>query len=60
MENNDDDDVVEQDSMVKRKGKDVINVQFFPCKVCGAKFPSYYFVHKHRKMWHENSDSDAN
>ena len=22
------------------------NVQFFPCKTCGAKFPSYYFVHK--------------
>jgi hypothetical protein len=29
-----------------------INVQFFPCKICGAKFPSYYFVHKHKKMWH--------
>ncbi len=33
-----------------------INVQFFPCKVCGAKFPSYYFVHKHKKLWHEDED----
>lgn len=30
-----------------------INVQFFPCKICGAKFPSYYFVHKHKKRWHK-------
>ncbi len=30
-----------------------INVQFFPCKLCGDKFPSYYFVHKHKKMWHK-------
>lgn len=29
-----------------------LNVQYFPCKSCGAKFPSYYFVHKHRKMCH--------
>ena len=29
-----------------------LNVQYFPCKLCGAKFPSYYFVHKHKKMWH--------
>ena len=40
-----------------------INVQFFPCKICGAKFPSYYFVHKHKKMWHADetvgSDSDV-
>lgn len=40
-----------------------INVQFFPCKICGAKFPSYYFVHKHKKMWHADetvgSDLDA-
>ena len=27
-----------------------LNVQYFPCKICGAKFPSYYFVHKHKKM----------
>ena len=30
-----------------------LNVQYFPCKICGAKFPSYYFVHKHKKMWHK-------
>ncbi|CAG0922717.1 unnamed protein product [Notodromas monacha] len=29
-----------------------LNVQYFPCKSCGAKFPSYYFVHKHRKTCH--------
>lgn len=33
------------------KTKD-LNVQFFPCKKCGSKFPSYYFVHKHRKVCH--------
>ena len=31
-----------------------LNVQYFPCKICGAKFPSYYFVHKHKKMWHRD------
>jgi hypothetical protein len=35
----------------KTKTKD-LNVQFFPCKKCGCKFPSYYFVHKHRKVCH--------
>lgn len=29
-----------------------MNVQYYPCKTCGCKFPSYYFVHKHRKMCH--------
>ena len=29
-----------------------LNVQFFPCKKCGCKFPSYYFVHKHKKTCH--------
>lgn len=29
-----------------------LNVQFFPCKKCGSKFPSYYFVHKHKKVCH--------
>lgn len=29
-----------------------MNVQYYPCKTCGSKFPSYYFVHKHRKMYH--------
>ena len=37
-----------------------INVQFFPCKICGAKFPSYYFVHKHKKIWHPESVSSPN
>ncbi|XP_043472215.1 protein kinase 4 [Leptopilina heterotoma] len=31
-----------------------LNVQYYPCKICGSKFPSYYFVHKHRKMCHSN------
>lgn len=31
-----------------------MNVQYYPCKTCGSKFPSYYFVHKHRKMCHVN------
>ena len=31
-----------------------LNVQYFPCKICGAKFPSYYFVHKHKKTWHKD------
>jgi hypothetical protein len=30
--------------------------QFFPCKICGAKFPSYYFVHKHKKLWHADEE----
>lgn len=29
-----------------------MNVQYYPCKTCGCKFPSYYFVHKHRKLCH--------
>lgn len=36
-----------------------INVQFFPCKICGAKFPSYYFVHKHKKLWHEGEEDPS-
>lgn len=31
-----------------------LNVQYYPCKICGCKFPSYYFVHKHRKLCHAN------
>lgn len=30
-----------------------MNVQYYPCKTCGSKFPSYYFVHKHRKLCHQ-------
>lgn len=33
-----------------------LNVQYYPCKICGSKFPSYYFVHKHRKLCHSNVD----
>ena len=36
-----------------------LNVQYFPCKICGAKFPSYYFVHKHKKMWHSDPGTQA-
>lgn len=34
-----------------------MNVQYYPCKTCGSKFPSYYFVHKHRKLCHSNEDN---
>ncbi|XP_075218341.1 uncharacterized protein LOC142323072 [Lycorma delicatula] len=34
-----------------------MNVQYYPCKTCGSKFPSYYFVHKHRKLCHPGEDS---
>ncbi|KAM3955764.1 uncharacterized protein ACR2FA_010320 [Aphomia sociella] len=27
-------------------------LHYYPCKTCGSKFPSYYFVHKHRKRCH--------
>ncbi|XP_069357053.1 uncharacterized protein [Maniola hyperantus] len=27
-------------------------LHYYPCKTCGSKFPSYYFVHKHRKSCH--------
>ncbi|XP_024867410.1 RE1-silencing transcription factor [Temnothorax curvispinosus] len=33
-----------------------LNVQYYPCKICGCKFPSYYFVHKHRKLCHANDE----
>ncbi|XP_073994013.1 uncharacterized protein [Rhodnius prolixus] len=39
-----------------------MNVQYYPCKTCGSKFPSYYFVHKHRKLCHKidiNTDKDV-
>jgi hypothetical protein len=36
-----------------------MNVQYYPCKTCGSKFPSYYFVHKHRKMCHANEESES-
>lgn len=34
-----------------------MNVQYYPCKSCGSKFPSYYFVHKHRKLCHANEEN---
>lgn len=36
-----------------------MNVQYYPCKTCGCKFPSYYFVHKHRKMCHPEIATDG-
>ncbi|XP_043520636.1 uncharacterized protein LOC122534243 [Frieseomelitta varia] len=35
-----------------------LNVQYYPCKICGCKFPSYYFVHKHRKLCHANATEE--
>lgn len=37
-----------------------MNVQYYPCKYCGCKFPSYYFVHKHRKLCHPEVDGEGN
>lgn len=34
-----------------------MNVQYYPCKTCGSKFPSYYFVHKHRKLCHADEEN---
>ncbi|KAK4287765.1 hypothetical protein Pmani_039170 [Petrolisthes manimaculis] len=34
-----------------------LNVQYFPCKTCGSKFPSYYFVHKHRRLCHQEEEA---
>lgn len=34
-----------------------MNVQYYPCKTCGSKFPSYYFVHKHRKSCHAEENN---
>lgn len=42
----------------KCKKKTETNLQCYTCKTCGSKFPSYYFVHKHRKLHHsETRDS---
>lgn len=52
---------VNETSTVKRdsiKPLDM-NVQYYPCKTCGCKFPSYYFVHKHRKMCHPEIAADG-
>lgn len=37
-----------------------MNVQYYPCKTCGSKFPSYYFVHKHRKLCHAEVVAEEN
>lgn len=37
-----------------------MNVQYYPCKYCGCKFPSYYFVHKHRKLCHPEVEAEGN
>uniref|UniRef100_A0A182NNA0 BTB domain-containing protein n=1 Tax=Anopheles dirus TaxID=7168 RepID=A0A182NNA0_9DIPT len=45
---------------VKREVKPLdMNVQYYPCKTCGSKFPSYYFVHKHRKLCHTEEDENS-
>lgn len=47
-----------EESDVKREVKPLdMNVQYYPCKTCGSKFPSYYFVHKHRKLCHANEEN---
>lgn len=33
----------------KSDKKNNSSIQYYPCRQCGSKFPSYYFVHKHRK-----------
>lgn len=51
---------VETSVSVKREVKLLdMNVQYYPCKTCGSKFPSYYFVHKHRKMCHAEEMADS-
>lgn len=48
----------EREIDVKREVKPLdMNVQYYPCKTCGSKFPSYYFVHKHRKLCHANEEN---
>lgn len=43
----------------KCKKKNDSNLQCYTCKTCGSKFPSYYFVHKHRKMHHSEAQDSA-
>lgn len=48
-------------SAVKREVRPLdMNVQYYPCKTCGSKFPSYYFVHKHRKLCHADVVAEEN
>lgn len=47
-----------QSLLTKREVRPLdMNVQYYPCKTCGSKFPSYYFVHKHRKLCHANEEN---
>uniref|UniRef100_A0A182R2S6 BTB domain-containing protein n=1 Tax=Anopheles funestus TaxID=62324 RepID=A0A182R2S6_ANOFN len=47
-------------NIIKREVKPLdMNVQYYPCKTCGSKFPSYYFVHKHRKLCHTEDEDDT-
>lgn len=39
----------------KLETKKNISTQYYPCRQCGSKFPSYYFVHKHRKYCKMNN-----
>lgn len=59
-----DGDVMKSSSEASAAKRDSIkpldmNVQYYPCKTCGCKFPSYYFVHKHRKMCHPEIAADG-
>lgn len=48
-------------SAVRREVRPLdMNVQYYPCKTCGSKFPSYYFVHKHRKLCHADVVTEEN
>lgn len=55
---------IEAKAVLKETKREVklldMNVQYYPCKTCGSKFPSYYFVHKHRKMCHAEEMADNN
>lgn len=55
---------LEAKTLIKETKREVklldMNVQYYPCKTCGSKFPSYYFVHKHRKMCHAEEMADNN
>lgn len=40
------------DSWCRHRKAQRAPLHYYPCKTCGSKFPSYYFVHKHRKRCH--------
>ncbi|KAI8441803.1 hypothetical protein MSG28_005489 [Choristoneura fumiferana] len=43
-----------------RHRKTRTTIQYYPCKTCGSKFPSYYFVHKHRRRCHAEEENAIN